>query len=271
MKQLLKRLLNRIGLYTRGQTYAVLGQPFDQIQKTWKALSEAQRVQFAKHLYWHFRVNNEMISKLKRVDFDRLQFLLTHFSSSESRELLIALSDICFRSSNRTDTWPENLFAVLRRLVEISQMPAPRRDQILAQLSQVADIAQRWHAESSPWREEGLRLLASLSDMLDCLPKSFELWQKGWIRLLRTFIGLIKPNRASILAGFSKEPSSTLSPALSRALIDLQRNLPFQQALGRSRIRELYLVELFNGIEEVDIPLGAINELTGHANPADLL
>lgn len=49
------------------------------------------------------------------------------------------------------------------------------------------------------------------------------------------------------------------------------RTMAFAQMLEASRIRELYLAEIFPGIERVSVPVGAINEQTFHANHADLL
>jgi predicted O-methyltransferase YrrM len=50
-----------------------------------------------------------------------------------------------------------------------------------------------------------------------------------------------------------------------------RRMIAFARNVEASRIRELYLSEIFPGIERVAIPLGAINELTGHANKVDML
>jgi glycosyltransferase involved in cell wall biosynthesis/predicted O-methyltransferase YrrM len=50
-----------------------------------------------------------------------------------------------------------------------------------------------------------------------------------------------------------------------------RRMIAFARNFEASRIRELYLSEIFPGIERVAVPLGAINELTGHANKVDML
>lgn len=50
-----------------------------------------------------------------------------------------------------------------------------------------------------------------------------------------------------------------------------RRMIAFARNFEESRIRELYLTEIFPDIERVAIPLGAINELTGHANKVDML
>jgi predicted O-methyltransferase YrrM len=51
----------------------------------------------------------------------------------------------------------------------------------------------------------------------------------------------------------------------------VRRQVAFARALEESRIRELYLQEIFPDIEAVDLPIGAINELSGHPNKVDLL
>ena len=45
----------------------------------------------------------------------------------------------------------------------------------------------------------------------------------------------------------------------------------FVRNLEDSRIREVYVQELFPGIEKESVPIGVINELTGHANKTDML
>ena len=50
-----------------------------------------------------------------------------------------------------------------------------------------------------------------------------------------------------------------------------RKTVVFARNFEDSRIRELYLSEIFPGIEQVAIPLGAINELSGHANKVDML
>jgi glycosyltransferase involved in cell wall biosynthesis/predicted O-methyltransferase YrrM len=50
-----------------------------------------------------------------------------------------------------------------------------------------------------------------------------------------------------------------------RKVVDFVRNLE------ESRIREVYIEELFPGIQNVSVPIGVINEQTGHANKTDML
>ncbi len=45
----------------------------------------------------------------------------------------------------------------------------------------------------------------------------------------------------------------------------------FVRNMEDSRIREVYVQELFPGIEKESVPIGVINELTGHANKTDML
>ncbi len=54
--------------------------------------------------------------------------------------------------------------------------------------------------------------------------------------------------------------------------IDKHRKImAFVRRLEASRIREVYLEELFPGIADVSVPIGVINELTGHPNKVDML
>lgn len=72
-----------------------------------------------------------------------------------------------------------------------------------------------------------------------------------------------------------REPNVEKGNALSRYAFERhqkhRRTVEFARNLEASRIRELYLGELFAGIEKVSIPIGAVNELTGHPNKVDLL
>ncbi len=54
-------------------------------------------------------------------------------------------------------------------------------------------------------------------------------------------------------------------------ILDLTRAERFDNLLRQCRIRELPLTAIFPGIERVVVPIGAINEETGHANQAELL
>ena len=51
----------------------------------------------------------------------------------------------------------------------------------------------------------------------------------------------------------------------------VRNQVQFARELEASRIRELYLKEIFPEIETVSLPIGAINELSGHPNKVDLL
>ncbi len=50
-----------------------------------------------------------------------------------------------------------------------------------------------------------------------------------------------------------------------------QRVVSFARAVNDSRIRELYLEQIFPGIGQVKVPLGAVNEVTLHPNKVDML
>ncbi|PWB64632.1 MAG: hypothetical protein C3F17_06460 [Bradyrhizobiaceae bacterium] len=51
----------------------------------------------------------------------------------------------------------------------------------------------------------------------------------------------------------------------------VRKQVYFARSLEVSRIRELYLKEIFPDIEAVSLPIGAVNEVSGHANKADML
>jgi predicted O-methyltransferase YrrM len=65
------------------------------------------------------------------------------------------------------------------------------------------------------------------------------------------------------------------SGALRRWLYDAlnvaRMEAEFSAARADSRVRGLYLAELFPGIEDVSVPVGAINEMTGLPNKVDML
>src|SRR5262245_12822641 len=67
-----------------------------------------------------------------------------------------------------------------------------------------------------------------------------------------------------VLSGVLNSPES-----LTTAVDELQKETAFREAQARSRIRELYLAEIFQNIEEVEVPVGAVNEETGHSNAVD--
>lgn len=67
-----------------------------------------------------------------------------------------------------------------------------------------------------------------------------------------------------------KELTSLLKD--QKKVIDrIQRDLDFEAAVERSRLRELPIASIFESIEDVQLPLGAINDETGHANHAEFL
>jgi predicted O-methyltransferase YrrM len=58
-----------------------------------------------------------------------------------------------------------------------------------------------------------------------------------------------------------------LYDALNRARMDAE----FNSVKQRSHVRDLYLTELFSGIEDTEVPVGSINEETGLPNKVDML
>lgn len=70
---------------------------------------------------------------------------------------------------------------------------------------------------------------------------------------------------------FQAAQNSSLEDVVKQTMEKLVLELKFREELDQSRIRELYLAEIFENIEEVAIPVGAINEDTAHENHVDLL
>lgn len=68
----------------------------------------------------------------------------------------------------------------------------------------------------------------------------------------------------------SQEANKLLKYAQDRRR-NYSQEVNFALLQEKSRIREIYLNELFAGIEKVCVPIGAINEETGHVNHVDLL
>jgi predicted O-methyltransferase YrrM len=91
------------------------------------------------------------------------------------------------------------------------------------------------------------------------------------LRLVDGALELATPQRAHCIQGIHRYPADVFGKALARAAAELNRHLAFQQSQARSRIRELYLAEIFGDIEEISVPVGAVNEETGHANAVDML
>lgn len=66
-------------------------------------------------------------------------------------------------------------------------------------------------------------------------------------------------------------PQVLLSQYAKNRLNMMRKEVLFAQVADASRLKELYLAEIFPHIDEVAVPIGAMNELTGHANKADML
>lgn len=62
-----------------------------------------------------------------------------------------------------------------------------------------------------------------------------------------------------------------LSDHVAQRIEKHRKTVEFARALEESRIREVYIEELFPGIQDVSVPIGVINEFTGHANKTDML
>ncbi len=169
MKQAIKNLLNRLGLYTKTQTSDLLGYPIEEILRFARSVDERRELR---------------------------------------PELLPEGALDCFRK-------------MIRLCVNLHDRPTDERDDSLRWVDAALDLAM--------------------------------------------------PRRSHHIAGLHAYPVELFRKTFERAADELSRQLAFQQSQARSRIRELYLAEIFGGIEEISIPVGAVNEETGHANAVDLL
>lgn len=71
--------------------------------------------------------------------------------------------------------------------------------------------------------------------------------------------------------GVALVKGNQLSDYLVQRVEKQRKVVEFVRKLEESKIREVYIQELFPGIECQSVPIGAINELTGHANKTDML
>lgn len=117
---------------------------------------------------------------------------------------------------------------------------------------------------------DALKLARVVSGLVTRPSTQLDAAEKDVLNLLLTVHALAIKDMG-LVAGLGTLPVEVIKETLANFLIELRKEQTFQQAQGRSRIRELYLCELFKDIEEVSIPIGAINEETGHVNPTDLL
>ncbi|WP_173068550.1 glycosyltransferase [Sulfurimicrobium lacus] len=69
----------------------------------------------------------------------------------------------------------------------------------------------------------------------------------------------------------ARTKSNQLSDHAVQRIEKHRKVVEFVRNLEDSRIREVYVQELFPGIEKESVPIGVINELTGHANKTDML
>lgn len=94
--------------------------------------------------------------------------------------------------------------------------------------------------------------------------------EDAWAHL-DDLVELWKHQTDGCLAALNRHPRKARREALRRATLEVARELDFARAQRAGRVRELCLAELFSGIEGVAVPVGAVNELTGHPNHVDLL
>ncbi len=69
----------------------------------------------------------------------------------------------------------------------------------------------------------------------------------------------------------AKTKGNLLSDHVTQRIEKHRKVVEFVRNLEESKIREVYIEELFPGIQNISVPIGAINELTGHANKTDML
>lgn len=69
----------------------------------------------------------------------------------------------------------------------------------------------------------------------------------------------------------ARTKGNPLSDHAAQRIEKHRKVVEFVRNLEDSRIREVYVQELFPGIEKESVPIGVINELTGHANKTDML
>ncbi|MCR6629420.1 MAG: glycosyltransferase [Magnetospirillum sp.] len=69
----------------------------------------------------------------------------------------------------------------------------------------------------------------------------------------------------------AKFDSAVLSPYAQNRLVQLERHIAFGREFEASRIRNLYAGEIFPELAKICVPVGAINEQTGHPNKADMI
>lgn len=71
--------------------------------------------------------------------------------------------------------------------------------------------------------------------------------------------------------GDSEQVEAAASLYARNRLVEMRRAVSFARMVESSRIRELYLQEIFDDIDHTVVPIGAMNELSGHPNKTDML
>lgn len=66
-------------------------------------------------------------------------------------------------------------------------------------------------------------------------------------------------------------PDNELAKYAQRRFEKHRETIDFARAVEDSRLRELYLAEILPDVAKVSLPVGAVQELTGHANKVDML
>ena len=119
-------------------------------------------------------------------------------------------------------------------------------------LRAVAKIAKRSHEERREGRGKLLRQAqqasARLRDLVDMMVVAY-----------------------GVPGSIDAEESGSLAAHASKRRLTAMQNISFRLGQEESQIRELYLAEIFEGIEEHQVPVGAAQEDTGHPNKIDML
>lgn len=98
-----------------------------------------------------------------------------------------------------------------------------------------------------------------------------ELHKVDFCRLVGTVLTWSKQDPDGYAAVLPRAPKCDYGASFLEALHEFGKAARFEDAQANSQIRELYLGEIFEDIEKLEMPIGAINEETGHKNPTDLL
>jgi predicted O-methyltransferase YrrM len=240
------KLLNGLGFYTRGQVSSILGEPIDQVLPELQQLPEWAGGLLAQHRRRQAgfadacaaEPNNEEVQSDGQMPLQDLRRLLLDLNTLHA--------SLRNKPGSQWDGTLDLVRAAINACARLPGHPESRQDDIRAALHGVVKLCDYATRDPQSWHDDALHLLHAL------LP-------------------LIQAKQDQLCPNLSGCTMEFVRPRLERSLSEFSKELLFEQVQERSRIRELYLAELFEGIEEVSVPVGAVNEETGHANAVDLL